>query len=301
MPLDRPTFNQTGTRAARTVLRCAALLLFASGFAGCSTIRSVVPWGSDPRPGPATESDYPAQPSPMEIARERERARAVLPRTPRAVGPSTTASARIRRAALADRRLRLAVSTAGRVLWLMRDSTVLFVAPVAVGMHERFTWEGVTYNFTTPHSQRRVLSKGERPIWVPPDWHYFERAAADGLRAVQLKKGQIFKLADGTRIEMRGDVVGRVNQLGNFWPFTPGSEIILEGKIFIPPVGSEQRQVREVLGTHKLEIGDGYLIHGTNEETSIGEAVSHGCVRMYNEDVAQLYVVVPVGTPVYIF
>jgi lipoprotein-anchoring transpeptidase ErfK/SrfK len=268
--------------------------------AGCSSIRKVVPW-PDRRPPRTPERSYPAPPSTAEIMRERERARARLPRTPYTVGPSANASAGIRRAALADRKLRIAVSTAGRVLWLMRDSTVLLVAPVAVGMHDRFTWDGVTYNFTTPHSRRRVSSKGERPIWVPPDWHYFEKAAAGDLKPVHLKRGQIVRLADGTRIEVRGDVVGRVNQFGNFWPFTPGTEIVFDGKIFIPPIGSDQRQVREVLGTHKLEIGDGYLIHGTNEETSIGEAVSHGCVRMYNEDVAQLFAVVPIGTPVYIF
>ena len=73
-----------------------------------------------------------------------------------------------------------------------------------------------------------------------------------------------------------------------------------EGKIFIPPIGSAQRKVPDVLGTHKLEIGNGYLIHGTNEETSVGAAVSHGCVRMYNEDVARLFAAVPIGTPVYI-
>ncbi|HEX6558024.1 MAG TPA: L,D-transpeptidase, partial [Longimicrobiales bacterium] len=95
--------------------------------------------------------------------------------------------------------------------------------------------------------------------------------------------------------------VGRVNRLGNFWPFTPGKEIIFDGKVFIPPVGTEQRKVPLVLGTHKLELGSGYLIHGTNEEFSIGEAVSHGCVRMYNDDVAHLYAMVNIGTPVYIY
>jgi lipoprotein-anchoring transpeptidase ErfK/SrfK len=100
---------------------------------------------------------------------------------------------------------------------------------------------------------------------------------------------------------VRGADVGRINKFGNFWPFTPGNEIIFEGKIFIPPLSANQRKVPEVLGTHKLELGNGYLLHGTNEEGSIGEAVSHGCVRMYNEDVAQLYALVPIGTPVYIF
>lgn len=41
-----------------------------------------------------------------------------------------------------------------------------------------------------------------------------------------------------------------------------------------------------------------YGIHGTNRPESIGHYFSHGCVRMRNEDVEQLYELVPQGTPV---
>jgi len=42
----------------------------------------------------------------------------------------------------------------------------------------------------------------------------------------------------------------------------------------------------------------GYGIHGTDNPSSIGKAASHGCVRMYNEDVIDLYNRVELGTPV---
>lgn len=42
----------------------------------------------------------------------------------------------------------------------------------------------------------------------------------------------------------------------------------------------------------------GYGIHGTNNPKSIGKAVSHGCIRMYNEQVVQIYDLTPIGTPV---
>lgn len=42
----------------------------------------------------------------------------------------------------------------------------------------------------------------------------------------------------------------------------------------------------------------GYGIHGTDTPSSIGKAVSHGCVRMYNRDVLQLAEMVPNGTSV---
>jgi peptidoglycan hydrolase-like protein with peptidoglycan-binding domain len=42
----------------------------------------------------------------------------------------------------------------------------------------------------------------------------------------------------------------------------------------------------------------GYGIHGTNNPGSIGKAVSHGCIRMYNDDVVEVYNRTPIGTPV---
>ncbi|WP_077622863.1 L,D-transpeptidase family protein [Sediminibacillus massiliensis] len=41
-----------------------------------------------------------------------------------------------------------------------------------------------------------------------------------------------------------------------------------------------------------------YGIHGTNDPSSIGQAVSRGCIRMYNEDVEELASIIPIGTPV---
>ncbi|MBA9084085.1 lipoprotein-anchoring transpeptidase ErfK/SrfK [Fontibacillus solani] len=41
-----------------------------------------------------------------------------------------------------------------------------------------------------------------------------------------------------------------------------------------------------------------YGIHGTNDPSSIGHEVSHGCIRMHNEDVVQLAGIVPIGTSV---
>ena len=38
--------------------------------------------------------------------------------------------------------------------------------------------------------------------------------------------------------------------------------------------------------------------HGTPDRASVGQAASHGCIRMYNEDVRELYEIVALGTPV---
>jgi lipoprotein-anchoring transpeptidase ErfK/SrfK len=44
--------------------------------------------------------------------------------------------------------------------------------------------------------------------------------------------------------------------------------------------------------------GDEYAIHGTNAPGSVGGFVSHGCIRMYNADIMDLYSRVHIGTPV---
>jgi L,D-transpeptidase ErfK/SrfK len=49
----------------------------------------------------------------------------------------------------------------------------------------------------------------------------------------------------------------------------------------------------------RLAAGNGtYLIHGTNNPIAVGLAVTHGCIRMYPVDVAALFPLIPVGTPV---
>jgi lipoprotein-anchoring transpeptidase ErfK/SrfK len=49
-----------------------------------------------------------------------------------------------------------------------------------------------------------------------------------------------------------------------------------------------------------LGIFAGAGIHGTDADSSIGTAASHGCVRMRIPDVIELYDQVPVGAPIYI-
>jgi len=53
------------------------------------------------------------------------------------------------------------------------------------------------------------------------------------------------------------------------------------------------------MGTHVLRLGWAeYAIHGTNKPASIGLRGTHGCLRMYPEDIESIYAVVPVGTQV---
>ena len=207
------------------------------------------------------------------------------------------------RAAQAYRGTKILVSTNERMLRLISGRDTLLEAAVGIGMGTDFEYEGRTFRFETPTGRRRVREKAENPIWTVPDWHYMERATYRDLELVRLKDGDEIELEDGSHLAVKDGQVGRINQFGNFWAFTPGMEIIFDGKVFMPPFGTEQRRVPDALGPYKLDLGDGYLIHGTNafNEDTIGGAVSHGCVRMSNADVDRLYHMVDIGVAVFIY
>jgi L,D-transpeptidase ErfK/SrfK len=55
------------------------------------------------------------------------------------------------------------------------------------------------------------------------------------------------------------------------------------------------------LGAHAMRLGipgGAYLIHGTNKPAGVGMQVTHGCIRMYPENIAELFALVPVNTKV---
>src|SRR5688500_13137915 len=228
--------------------------------------------------------------------------RSIHPNAP-AIMPADSDGMMTYRAALKAKGTKIMVSTETRWLWLISEGDTRVSAPVAIGMGNTFEYNGKTWKFDTPRGKRIVRGKEANPKWNVPEWHYYEKASKKGLQAVHLKMNEPYVLSDGTWIEVRDKQVGRVNHMGNWHAFTPDFEITLEDKLFIPPVGTAQRQVTEALGPYKLDMGEGYLIHGTHSYTqnTIGQAASHGCVRMRNTDLSILYQLVDPGTPVFIY
>ena len=164
------------------------------------------------------------------------------------------------------------------MLYLRGDDT-LYKAPVAVGSGKTLVMGGQTKRFITPRGRMAITHKELNPTWVPPNWHYIEYARQRGLRVRDMSNASPGALA--------GYPAGRVPVSGN--------------TVIIPPWGSPQRQHRGVLGVAKLEMYDGYYFHGTDNPASIGSAASHGCIRMYKDDIMWMYRNVPVGTVVYIY
>jgi lipoprotein-anchoring transpeptidase ErfK/SrfK len=187
-------------------------------------------------------------------------------------------------------------------LYVIERGDTLYTAPVATAMNATLTYGGRSWRFETPRGVRTVLSKDKDPVWTPPEWHYAEVALEHQLKLRTLQRGQTVRLKDGTRLTTRGDEVGIIEPGDReFVPLVLDEHVVFDNTIFIPPAGTKHRSIQGELGHFRLALGDGYLLHGTPYNNSIGAAVTHGCIRLRDEDIEWLYDNVPVGTKVYLY
>ena len=210
-------------------------------------------------------------------------------------------SARIRLAAEHDNDLRVIVSLNDRELWAIMGPDTLLTAPIAVSTDETLEYAGKSWRFETPRGVRTVIDKKENPVWIPPEWHYAEVAQEHGLKLAAMIPGKTV-LSDGRVLDVRDDQVGVVDgKSGEFAYLPTDEEVIFDGTLFIPPIGTLNRRIEGELGRHMLDTGNGFLLHGTPDKASIGTAATHGCIRLRDDDIAWLYDMIPVGTRVYIY
>jgi len=105
---------------------------------------------------------------------------------------------------------------------------------------------------------------------------------------------------------------------GRTWTFdTPRGQFQIRSKVKDPiwikpdwafieegepiPARSSARAEANVMGDYALGIGSGYFLHGTLYKRLLGRNVSHGCVRLGDEDIEFLYKTAVLGTKVMIF
>ncbi len=69
----------------------------------------------------------------------------------------------------------------------------------------------------------------------------------------------------------------------------------------VPPPNHESRYERGVLGDYALSLGHGYLIHGTLYQRFLGLPVTHGCIRLNDEDLSAVYHSLSIGSRVFIY
>lgn len=75
----------------------------------------------------------------------------------------------------------------------------------------------------------------------------------------------------------------------------------IEEGLPVPPQGHSSRREANVLGDYALHLGDGYMIHGTLYQRLIGSPVTHGCVRLLDDDLEAVYKTLPIGSKVFIY
>jgi lipoprotein-anchoring transpeptidase ErfK/SrfK len=192
---------------------------------------------------------------------------------------------------LHDSNFVITVSTEENKVYARRNGELVFEAVCSTGKNETLRAGGRTMVFRTPIGRFRIKSKEENPKWVPPDWHYIEQAQKEGMGVVRLERGQ----------NIGGVSVSGTEVLVDGFPVDHEQLIIRGGAVVIPPVGTRARQFPDVLGTHRLNLGDGYALHGTQAVRQLGQSVSHGCVRLHNDDIAQLFSMAAVGDEVIIY
>ena len=197
---------------------------------------------------------------------------------------------------------RVVVDLFAKTLRVLDREDTLRTAPVATAMNATLEYGGRVWRFETPRGVRTVRGKDKDPVWTPPEWHFAEVALEHHLKLTSMRRGRTVKLKDGTKLLAQGDEVGIIRPgTKEFQPMILDEHIVFDNTLFIPPGGTKHRKIAGELGHFRLDLGDGYLLHGTPYTKSIGSAVTHGCVRLRDEDIEWLYENVPVGTKVYIY
>ena len=207
-----------------------------------------------------------------------------------------------RRVASRSTGYRIVVDLFDHELYVIDRDDTLRTAQAATAMNSTLSYGGRTWRFETPRGVRVVQGKDKDPVWTPPEWHFAEIANEHGLKLRSMVRGQAIRLKDGTILTSKGDEAGIIRPgTKKFVPLVLDEHIVFDNTVFIPPQGTKHRSIQGELGHFRLNLGDGYLLHGTPYANSIGSAVTHGCVRLADDDIEWLYENVPIGTKVYIY
>lgn len=130
-------------------------------------------------------------------------------------------------------------------------------------------------------------------------------------RRDQVMLDALASTGSGTMLDKPGEATGQ-------WIFdTPRGEFSVHSKLIKPvwvkpdwafieegqrvPASQADRIEPGVLGEYALGFGKGYFIHGTLYTRLLGKNVTHGCIRLNDDDLKSVYRLAQVGTPIMIF
>jgi len=150
---------------------------------------------------------------------------------------------------------------------------------------------------------------------LTPSGHYIVVDTAHNRLYVKRGKETILTALASTG---SGTILDKPDQPGAQWVFdTPRGEFTIQSKLTNPvwvkpdwafleeglavPHDRAQRMESGILGDYALGFGKGYFIHGTLYPRLLGKNVTHGCIRLNDDDLRTVYKLAKIGTPVLIF
>ena len=159
---------------------------------------------------------------------------------------------------------------------------------------------GYCFSLFAEQMERHSLLSNAIPVQTPIDDAKENEAPDAGFRIVVNLASRILTLYEnGIKTRLYPVAVGKE------WTPTPTGRFVVEEKQEDPAWADPKREEIVVppgennpLGTRWMGIGGYYGIHGTNAPSSIGDYMSNGCIRMFDEDAQELFSIVPTGARV---
>jgi len=205
----------------------------------------------------------------------------------------------------------------GRLISILLVFFILFMAVEGIGYFVAFKGSPSEGKGKMP-SQSQLKAKNQRLIAA------LRGLSPKGIHIVVDTAENILLLKNGDKVIRRAVVSsGSGNVLEDptgkrVWIFdTPRGEFKIESKAKNPnwikpdwafieegediPKSFKDRVEEGVLGDYALGFGKGYFVHGTLYTRLLGRNVTHGCVRVGDEDLKVLYETVPIGAKIYLF
>lgn len=147
-----------------------------------------------------------------------------------------------------------------------------------------------------PKGMYIVIDSGKNVLYLRNGLHSYLQAV------VSCGSGNILQEPNGERrwiFDTPRGVFSVTSKLKDPSWVKPDWAFVEEGKTI--PIDPQDRIEMGVLGDYALGFGDGYFIHGTLYTRLLGRNVTHGCIRVGDEDLRRLYMQVTIGTPIFIY
>lgn len=152
------------------------------------------------------------------------------------------------------------------------------------------------YNALTPKQNYLIINTSDNHFYLYRDKKLIREGFVSTGSNIRLQSHDerewLFKTPKGKHT-VKGKIIRPVWRKPD-WAF-------IEEGLPVPPGDHPSRYEAGVLGDYALSLGDGYLIHGTLYKRFLGMPVTHGCIRLNDDDLEFIFNSLNVGSRVYIY